>query len=188
MLSADCIYSMSPLDLDFGPGLGQWGDEEHIGSALLVQSGFVRSLRPIRAPSEADDGHYTRTRGIPRRVVPWDELWEATAHLDADTATGVPYSMRVFVGLGMSQIRHDPIGIWASEERSLTFSAAKRDVRLPPVDGWMEALPRDNPPELWDAAMDLALVERKRTREEDGATLLIDDQPDAGDFSGEGVG
>lgn len=56
MVTADGLYSTVPLDLDIGPGLGQW-ELNQVDGVIIVQSGVYWGLRKSIEPTEHDGKH-----------------------------------------------------------------------------------------------------------------------------------
>jgi hypothetical protein len=118
------------MELDYGDGLGQWGDEGTADDVWLIQPGLAYSEHDLRLK---------KSRGIPLKLMnepdessgrnAWDKLideWRVKWH----TTEPVKITLDVerFIGLGLAKNLNDPTmsGRWQTMPRTIKFGSDKR--------------------------------------------------------------
>jgi hypothetical protein len=154
MLATDAVYSMRPLPLDIGDGLGQW-------EATVWPDLFVVQPGVYWSPSEQEKS--LKSRGAPRSVIgdatsrfvaAWNELQERLRleefrdrRLEERLFPTVPVAVRVFYGCRLALHRNKPwlAGKWEDVERQETFEwLTKRDPnRISVCEGHIVTFPRE---------------------------------------------
>jgi hypothetical protein len=132
MLATDGIYTLQPLDLSIGAGLGQWECKHHEHGMFFVQPGLYFY----------NDGGRPKTRGIPQIKVleyetqfrtSWREYMEnhiCNLFGDFTTFPEVKIELTSFVGYRLAYSRYNPksAGRWDTVTRTVSFDwRSKRD-------------------------------------------------------------
>lgn len=113
-VETDSIASKVPLDLDIGPGLGQWELTEY-DWITYIQSGiyFTSGENGARGKS--------KTRGIDVKQLDYDEVLE---HLDNGGKTPLQVTTRMFIGL--TNPRKYLYGQWQDSVKDVKIAGSKR--------------------------------------------------------------
>jgi hypothetical protein len=155
MLATDGVYTMRPLSLDIGDGLGQW-EAKVWPDLFVVQPGVYWS------PSKQEES--LKSRGAPRSVIgdaaprfvtAWEALHERLSpaefrerRLEERLFPAVPVAVHVFYGCRLALHRNKPwlAGRWEDVERQESFEwRTKRDPNRIIVcgDGYIVTYPRE---------------------------------------------
>ena len=112
-VETDSICSSVPLDLDIGPGLGQW-EETKYDWITYIQSG-------IYFTSTEATGMKSKTRGIDVTQLDHDEMLE---FLDGDQTEPLQVNSRQFIGIGNP--RTYLYGQWQDSTKDVKVAGDKR--------------------------------------------------------------
>lgn len=137
MVATDAVYSLRPLDLETGPGLGQWECKEASG-AFVVQPGV--HWNPHRRSAVR---HQLKTRGMSPKFFEekgvterFEAAWREFAKRDMATGLGAwpraEVGFRAFTGMKLATAQGKPeaAGCWTDETKVMSFNpVTKREIR-----------------------------------------------------------
>lgn len=146
MVATDAVYSVDPLHLECGDGLGEW-EVDYLSNVLIIQSGFHTSMHMTDAMERESS---PKTRGMPQRYIDWSkfqDMWDqvlrgtvdwkdASVMIDTNPETGEKIKIHIGIGLAQQWGMPEKLGMWLDWPHEIKFRTDKR-------------------PELWKAPVHL---------------------------------
>lgn len=132
MAATDAVYSLDPLELDEGEGLGQW-EGEILDGLFIVQPGLYWCPEKRKRKSRGLPGKFFEEQGRTERFEnEWSEFqYRAQPDIiDGFEFPSIPVPLTNFIGLKLALSRNRPesAGRWVAEQRNISFDYRnKRD-------------------------------------------------------------
>lgn len=189
MVATDAVYSTEPLDLDFGPALGQWDGPDEYGRTLVIQAGFWRDY----------ENGTSKTRGIAKKYLDGDKdhrpLWPVFESLWADILNQnldirnavVPVRYSDHIGLQRArQYGIEYLGRWTDDAiQDIRFRVDKRPhlIGSPSTDGWWKSAPTRTDRVGEQLSMEVIVGEQYIAEERSAMDrYFVVEQPDAAEW------
>ena len=123
MVATDAIYSLDPLDLDFGSSLGQW-DEAKFDGLFIVQPGLYWCPAKRKRKSRGLSGSFFERGGLTERFeADWHFYQSQNQAGLSNDFPAVTVPVPGFIGLKLALARNKPdlAGTWVNETRAISF-------------------------------------------------------------------
>jgi DNA polymerase type B, organellar and viral len=146
MIATDAVFTLDPLPLDCGPGLGRWDLAEHPNGLMVVQPGVYFS---------GDTAQRSKTRGVNVKVLEdareeFDTAWQSLSTHGFEFArykVTVPVTQFITMRQALAWNRPEMAGVWHDTTRSVSFEIRPKRAGMPRrVDGvWRSTAPSGGP-------------------------------------------
>jgi hypothetical protein len=181
MIATDAIYSRSPLKMETGPALGQWGEAVQHKRLFVVQPGIYWSGKVTKAQGVSGSLFMPHMRRFER-------AWELFVAFGGQTAPPVVrVKLEFFVGLRLAVMSGKPeeAGLWRVEDdgkgRGFAFRWANKRDQHATLDGTtLITRPAAGRPDLVSVAYG---SNDETVAELDFQAMQLDEQPDHVDLS-----